>query len=105
YLRAHGRSPIFDFAKSWVPRAGLVPGSIPVNHGTMCAFDATIAAPKATLLDIAVLTSTRTGGSIMDGLLSDAVLAYAFLLRMFTNRRPGDPHSLVVTNSWGMFNP
>jgi hypothetical protein len=105
YLRSRGRTPIFDFAKSWVPRPGLIPGSMPVNHGTMCAFDATIAAPRATLLDIAVLASTRTGGSAMDGLLSDAVLAYSFLLRMFTQRRPGDPHSLVVSNSWGMFNP
>lgn len=105
YLRAHGKNPRFDAARSWVPRPGLVPGNLPVSHGTMCAFDALIAAPQVTLLDIAVLLSTRSGGSVMDGLLSDAVLAYSHLLRVFASRRPGDFHSMVVTNSWGMFNP
>ena len=106
YLNAHGKHPHTDSAKSWVPHAGLVPFNIPVNHGTMCAYDVCIAAPKCTLLDVAVLQSTTPGGSIMDGLLSDAVRAYSFLLRiMLAPHRPGDARSMVVTNSWGMFHP
>jgi hypothetical protein len=106
YLRGQGKNPRLDAAKSWVPRAGLAPGNLPVNHGTMCAFDALIAAPKCTLLDVAVLLSNRSGGSIMDGLLSDAVRAYSHLLRiMLAPKRPGEARSMVVNNSWGMFNP
>lgn len=104
YLRARGKNPNFDASRSWVPRAGLTPGSLPVGHGTMCAYDVTIAAPRCTLLDIALLLSNRSGGSVMDGLLSDAVLAYNHLLRVQTApRRPGESRSLIVNNSWGMF--
>ena len=106
YLRAHGKNPHLDARASWVPRPGLTPGDLPVNHGTMCTYDALIAAPNCTLLDIAVLLSNRSGGSIMDGLLSDAVRAYSHLLRiMLAPKRPGDARSMVVSNSWGMFNP
>ena len=109
YLRSRGLAANFSAARSWVPpmpagRPPLVPGQLPVDHGTMCAFDALIAAPRATLLDVAVLQSRRSGGSAMDGLLSDAVLGYSFLLRILREvRRPGDFHSMVVSNSWGMF--
>lgn len=106
YLREHGKTPNFDAARSWVPRPGLTPGALPVGHGTMCAYDVTIAAPRCTLLDIAVLLSNRTGGSIMEGLLSDAVLAYNHLLRVqLAPRRPGESRSMIVSNSWGMFHP
>jgi len=109
HLRSHGLNPNFSAERSWVPtrpegQPQLIPGQLPVGHGTMCAFDALIAAPRATLLDIAVLRSQRTGASAMDGLLSDAVLAFSFLLRLLREtRRPGDFRSLVVSNSWGMF--
>lgn len=109
HLRSRGLNPNFSAERSWVPtrpdgQPQLVPGQLPVAHGTMCAFDALIAAPRATLLDIAVLRSQRTGASSMDGLLSDAVLAFSFLLRLLREtRRPGDFRSLVVSNSWGMF--
>jgi subtilisin family serine protease len=109
YLRALGLTPNFNSSRSWVPAVApgnppLVPGNLPVDHGTMCAFDALIAAPEATLIDIAVLQSRRPGRTVMEGLLSDAVLAYSFLHRILTGpRRPGDFHSMVVSNSWGMF--
>lgn len=109
HLRSHGLNPNFSAERSWVPtrpegQPKVIPGQLPVGHGTMCAFDALIAAPRATLLDIAVLRSQRTGASAMDGLLSDAVLAFSFLLRLLREtRRPGDFRSLVVSNSWGMF--
>jgi hypothetical protein len=106
YLAAHGKTPQFNALRSWVPQAGLVPGSLPVNHGTMCAYDVCIAAPRCTLLDIAVLLSNASGGTIMEGLLSDAVRAYRHLLDiMLAPLRPGENRSLVVSNSWGMFNP
>jgi subtilisin family serine protease len=105
YLRAHGRTPIFDAVRSWKP-AGVTtkPGQHPVNHGTMCAYDAGIAAPQATLLDYAVLLSQQTGGSTMAGLLSDAVLAYSKLLQRL-QAMPSRSRALVVSNSWGMFSP
>ena len=106
YLNSHGKNPTFDAARSWTPVAGLVPGSLPVDHGTMCAFDACIAAPNCTLLDIALLQSGRPGRTIMEGFLSDAVLAYRHLLDiMLAPKRPGESRSMVVNNSWGMFHP
>jgi hypothetical protein len=106
YLNAHGKTPNFDAARSWVPQAGLVPGNLPVSHGTMCAYDVCIAAPKCTLLDIALLKSSATGPTPMSGVLSDGVRAYRHLINvLLAPRRPGDTRSLVVTNSWGMFHP
>jgi len=106
YLAAHGKPITLDPARSWVPTVGMVPGNAPVSHGTMCAFDAAIAAPRATFLDIQVLRSTATGPTPMSGVLSDAVRAYSHLCNiMLTPRRPGENRSLVVSNSWGMFHP
>jgi subtilisin family serine protease len=103
YLNSKGKNPTFDAARSWVPRAGLVPGSLPVGHGTMCAYDVCIAAPKCTLLDIALLQSSQPG---FLAFLSDAIRAYRHLIDvMNAPRRPGDLRSLVVNNSWGMFHP
>ena len=106
FLRRRGLSPTLDVHLSWSPLRTVQAGQAPVDHGTMCAFDVAIAAPDATLLDFAVLQSTRRGGSVMDGVLSDAVQAYGVLLAMMTlgdDQRPF--HSLVVSNSWGMFHP
>lgn len=106
YLNSKGKNPTFDAARSWTPNPAVTPGSAPVGHGTMCAFDVCIAAPKCTILDIALLTTTATGPTIMSGFLSDAVKAYSHLLTIMTApRRPGENRSLVVSNSWGMFHP
>jgi hypothetical protein len=70
----------------------------------MCAYDALIAAPETTLLDYSVLQSTRTGGSRMSGMLSDAIIAYGkLLLLMRLSPEERHFHSLIVNNSWGMF--
>lgn len=109
HLQGLGLNPRLDASMSWVPplqpgQSPMVPGQMPPGHGTMCAFDALIAAPAATLLDIAILASRRPGGSPMEGLLSDAVLGYSHLLRVLRNlTRPGGFRSLVISNSWGMF--
>lgn len=106
HLAAHGKSITLDVARSWVPSAGMVPGNAPVGHGTMCAYDAAIAAPKATFLDIQLLRSSASGPTVMAGFLSDAVRAYVHLCNiMSAPRRPGENRTLVVNNSWGMFHP
>lgn len=104
HLRSRGKTPVFDAASSWVPRAGLTPGSLAVGHGTMCAYDVLIAAPNCTLADIALLQSNAPGGTVMEGLLSDAVRAFNHLLTIMRNPRRRF-QSMVVNNSWGMFRP
>jgi len=99
YLASRGKTPTFDAARSWVPVPGLVPGSLPVDHGTMCAYDVCIAAPRCTLLDVALLRSSASGFS---ALLSDAVRAYRHLIGVM--RGPSRP-TMVVNNSWGMYDP
>src|SRR5262245_21994148 len=56
YLQTKGRHPKLVAGKSFTP-AGVTtqPGIHPVNHGTMCAYDAGIMAPEANPLDCAVL--------------------------------------------------
>lgn len=103
HLHAHGKNPSVNAPLSWMPRPGLTPFNVPVNHGTMCAFDVCIAAPRCTLLDIGVLLSQAPGGTVMEGLLSDAVRAYSHLRTVL--KQPQRPRALVVSNSWGMFNP
>jgi subtilisin family serine protease len=109
YLNSKGKTPTFDAARSWAANpSGITPGSATVGHGTMCAYDVCIAAPRCTILDVPLLRplTTPPGGSLMSGLLSDAVKAYSHLLGVMTApRRPGDARSLVVNNSWGMFHP
>ena len=105
HLRSKGQQGKLDSSNSFTP-AGVStrPGQHPVDHGTMCAYDACIAAPAATLLDHAVLL-TRTGGpTVMSGLLSDAILSFSRLLGLMRSLPP-DRQKLVVNNSWGMFNP
>lgn len=103
HLAARGLTPAMDSGRSWVPGAGMVPFNAPVGHGTMCAFDALIAAPRATLLDIQLLRAT---GAFATAFLSEAIRAYAHLQTvMNAPRRPGESRSLVVNNSWGMFHP
>jgi subtilisin family serine protease len=100
-----GRQISVDAARSWNPTGVTTPpGQFPVHHGTMCAFDALVAAPEAVLLDYPVLRSQRQGGSALDGLLSDAVAAFA-RLRQVLDAMPADRRSLVVSNSWGSFSP
>lgn len=104
YLNSKGKNPGFDAGKSWTPVSGLTPGNMPVDHGTMCAFDVCISAPNCTLLDYALLRSQAGGGSAMDGFLSDAIKAYSKLLDLLSTGEEDKP-ALVVNNSWGMFHP
>ncbi|MFB4290594.1 S8 family serine peptidase [Nonomuraea sp. ATR24] len=103
--RRLGRPVALDAERSWRP-AGVPdrPGESEVDHGTMCAFDALLGAPQARLLDLPLLRSTRPGGSALDGLLSDAVAAFAHL-RTVIDAQPAGSKALVVNNSWGSFSP
>lgn len=106
YLNGKGKNPDFNATWSWAWTTGLTPGSMPVGHGTMCAFDACIAAPNCTILDIVLLRPLQATPSGLGALLSDAVKAYSHLLDiMLLPRRVGELRSMVVSNSWGMFHP
>jgi len=103
-----GHMPVFDAAASWTPPGTPppAPGAWPVNHGTMCAFDALIAAPKATLVDFPVLSAHFPGGgSVMSGTLSAALAAYGFMLGSWASGRLHAYQALVASNSWGIFHP
>jgi hypothetical protein len=107
---ALGWTPALDAANSWnAPGATNAAGSYPVDHGTMCAFDALIAAPKATLLDFPILSLAGSGGSTISGVLSAALLAYAQVLSSWAVTKTGSDLSqyvaVVLTNSWGVFHP
>lgn len=99
-------SPVtVDAARSWKP-PGVTGnfGQFPVHHGTMCAFDSLIVARKVSLLDVPVLLSQRQGATVMEGLLSDAISAFAHLWSLL-EQMPRERRKLVVSNSWGSFKP
>ncbi|WP_158859413.1 S8/S53 family peptidase [Rhodoplanes serenus] len=105
-----GTVPLFDAGNSWTPPRGTTaPGTYPVNHGTMCAFDALIAAPKATLLDFSILSTRVPGGAMTGSTLAVAVQAFAQLIAFWgVAFAPGGApryKALVVNNSWGVYHP
>ena len=114
-----GFTPAFDEANSWLPRgASSRAGQWPIeteelklglNHGTMCAFDALIAAPNATLVECTILRNAPPGGSIMSGSLSNALSAFSSVLNSWKDTTNTDGLSkyagLVLSNSWGIFHP
>ena len=101
HLTARGVNALIDKNALWAPPGVTAqPGKYALDHGTMCAHAAKIAAPAATLIDIPLLQSTTPGGSVMAGFLSDGVSAYAFLRGLI---QQGRFPRLVVNNSWGMY--
>lgn len=109
HLRAKlGFMPRLDAGNSWRPPGVTnAPGAHPVSHGSMCAYDVLLAAPKATLLDFPILRSSAPGGSTVGSTLSTAVQAFAQLIAFWgVAFAPGGAYSaLVVNNSWGIFHP
>ena len=93
-----------DTAQSWKPQ-GLVtqPGFHRVGHGTMCAYDALIVAPKATLLDIPMLLARPVADHHSTSMVDAAILAYLHLANIWWVAQAFD--ALVVSNSWGLFHP
>lgn len=107
HLRNKGLDPKIDGNLTWIPPgAGGAPGSFSVGHGTMCAYDALISAPKATLIDFPILLSQTQAGSAMDGFLSDGLQAFSTLAAYMRQPVSQRVHkSLVVNNSWAMYHP
>ena len=63
--------PKLDAAYSWrPPGVSVEPGAYPVGHGTMCAYAALLAAPRATLIDVPAFIGEPPGGAIMGRRLS-----------------------------------
>jgi hypothetical protein len=93
-----------DGPNSWRP-PGLVtrPFDHRLGHGTMCAYDALIAAPKATLLDFPMLLARPVADHHSTSMADAALLAYALLAFLWWVTRPFD--ALVASNSWGLFHP
>jgi hypothetical protein len=104
-----GINPKIDSEYSWIPdKFTLGPGEYKVGHGTMCAFDALLAAPNATLLDYPLLIARGFAVHEAQPTVSDALKAYEFLQKKWVeNIAQGDNakyRALVVNNSWGIFN-
>lgn len=92
-----GRFPVVD---GWSPDPNSPPGSSNVawdEHGNMCAHDASIACPDASLFDYRV-GATRQAG--IPALLSSVVQSYQHALDRLSQGRPY-PH--VMSNSWGLY--
>lgn len=109
HLETRGIDATLDTTVTWPPLPDG-PGLHPVGPGTMCAYAALIAAPRATLLDFPILPSPTPFRSNplfpnpypgRDGLLSDALQAYARLLAVVRADKARFK-ALVVTNSWGL---
>jgi len=76
----------------------------------MCAFDALIAAPNATLLDFPILIGRSPGDHTAAGTIGIAFLAYWFLIARWVlapalGAEKPEYKALVVNNSWGIFHP
>ena len=102
-LQARGLKPNLNRQISYSP-AGTkpTPGKYPIGHGSMCAFDALITAPEATLLDFPILNAA-TDDTGLAGFLSDATAAYSTLLTALRHGGKLAGKALVVSNSWGIY--
>jgi hypothetical protein len=81
-----------------------------IGHGTMCAYDALIAAPKATLLDIAMLIARPPADHSVQATVSVAMQAYwplinSWLVGPLLKGTQPPYKALVVSNSWGILHP
>jgi hypothetical protein len=106
-----GTAPALDAANSWTSTTFTTthPGDHRVGHGTMCAYDALIAAPKATLLDIAILIGRPLGDHTVQATIGAAMQAYLSLIQKWVFQpiagiAPPYP-ALVINNSWGIYHP
>ena len=105
--RSLGRAPRFDAQACWNPQhTPREPGSWKAGHGTMCAFDALIAAPDATLVDFPLLeVESPSPDGMMFPYVSSAMRAYGALLASRAHGPLKQYQALVVSNSWGIYHP
>lgn len=87
-----------------VSTIGTKPGSAPVSHGTMCAYDALILAPDSTLIDIACLEPYDVHTPAKQaGFLKDVHKGYT----LFEKKLPAaiaTYGAIVLSNSWAILN-
>jgi subtilisin family serine protease len=102
-----GKAPALDKANSWKSDIFTVtePGRHRIGHGTMCAYNALLAAPKATLLDIAMLIARVPGDHRVKPTVSAAMQAYGHLINKWVTGPRPNYKALVVSNSWGIYHP
>jgi hypothetical protein len=106
-----GPTPRLDVSNSWTPNwLTSRPGRHRIGHGTMCAYDVLISAPKATLLDFAALLGRSPGDHSVGTTIGTVSQAYFKLLWIWaiipqlSHIRP--PYNgLVINNSWTIFHP
>jgi Subtilase family len=108
YVTRNLPSAYLDLDNSW-GNAGLkiVPGAKSSFHGDCSAFDATICAPRATLLDCpALLVPGTPGASLTEALLTGPSLVYTWLLHKWAVRKDAlaGYNGLVISNGWGVPN-
>jgi len=104
------KNAFLDIANSWVaPGTTTTPGFHPVDHGTMCAYDVLIGAPKAALLDFPVLAPRAPGGALDGSVLSVAFKAYSQIMSSwavaFDANGLSKYDALIISNAWGIFHP
>jgi hypothetical protein len=103
-----GRNVKLDKANSWQPYSiATKPGMHRLGHGTMCAYDALIVAPNATLLDYPMLIARPPAAHTVRPTIAAAISAYADLKNKWMNPDGTPPpfERLVVSNSWGILHP
>jgi hypothetical protein len=111
FLQAGASRVHVDDAISWSAGVHPRPFGFHVGHGTMCAFDAAVAAPACTIVDIAAFRPYQprvagaedivAGAGPLPAMLSDAVRAFGHLCDvMVADARNGRWRSLVVSCSW-----
>jgi subtilisin family serine protease len=103
-FKPSGLRPNTDPAHSWKQHVVTEPFGHRLGHGTMCAYDALIMAPKATLLDYAILLGRPDDQNRIKTTLSAALRAYGRLIKLMRSE-PWPYRALVVSNSWGTFHP
>lgn len=105
-LEAREVSALCDESHSWAASPQTRPFRFTAGHGTMCAFDVCVGAPRSVLLDFAAFRAYQPTGDAKQGgplaaMLSDAVTAYSRLCELLLSEiRDGGARSLVVSNSW-----
>jgi hypothetical protein len=101
----------FDAGNSWSPsNVTSQAGMHRIGHGTMCAYDSLIAAPKATLLDFAMLIARPPADHSAQATVSVAMQAYwplinSWLVGPLLKGTQPPYQALVVSNSWGILHP
>lgn len=108
FLHERARPHPFDESLSCAAGdSGATPGSFPVGHGTMAAFQIGIGAPRATLVDHAVVLAPSGDPDDEPRIaawLSDIAPGYASLRDHLKGLEPA-ARRLVVSNSWALINP